>query len=97
MAVTPARLRVLPRATGKPSSTAMLGRDWRIAWPFLLPLLAVLLGLVTYPLLTGLALSLQRKVVGEPATWVGLANYRELLFGEQYAATFWNAVRVTAV
>ena len=89
-----ARLDLAPRRS---TPTRLFGRDWRIAWLFLLPLTVVLVGLVTYPFLAGIVLSLQRKVVGEPATWVGLRNYRDLLVGDQYASTFWNSVRVSVV
>lgn len=95
MASTSATARTIPARSGPQALRVALGRDWRIAWLFLLPLALVLVLLVTYPLVTGLALSLQRKMVGEPAAWVGLENYRQLLVGEQYAAQFWNAVRVS--
>ena len=78
-----------------PRCNTSLGRDWKIAWVFLLPLLAVLIGLVAYPFVAGIILSLQHKVVGQPPIWVGLRNFRELLVGEQYSATFWNSVRVS--
>lgn len=85
-------------ATPRRSQVArFLGRDWRIAWIFLLPLLAVLIGLVAYPFVSGIVLSLQHKVVGQAATWVGLRNYRELLAGDQYASSFWNSVRVSVL
>ncbi|CAA9565691.1 MAG: Maltodextrin ABC transporter, permease protein MdxF [uncultured Thermomicrobiales bacterium] len=92
---TERRPALLRTATPRSAVSRLLGRDWRIAWLFLLPLLLVLVGLVTYPFIAGIWLSLQRKVVGEPAAWVGLQNYRELLVGEQYAGTFWNSVRVS--
>ncbi|MGI8644039.1 MAG: carbohydrate ABC transporter permease [Thermomicrobiales bacterium] len=72
-----------------------LGRDWRIGWLFLIPLLIVLLGLVTYPFVTGVWLSLQQKTVGRPASWVGFANYRELLFGDQYSQLFRDSIRIS--
>lgn len=81
----------------RPTLQRTLGRDWKIAWVFLLPLLAVLIGLVAYPFIAGIILSLQQKVVGQPPTWVGLRNFRELLVGEQYSATFWNSVRVSII
>ncbi|MDP9362694.1 MAG: sugar ABC transporter permease [Chloroflexota bacterium] len=97
--ISPTRGQAAPldRLPPRSAATRLLGRDWRIAWLFLLPLLVVLVGLVTYPFVSGLWLSLQQKVVGAPATWVGLRNYRELLVGDQYSATFWNAVRVSVV
>ena len=72
-----------------------LGRDWRIGWLFLIPLLIVLLGLVTYPFVTGIWLSLQQKTVGRPASWVGLDNYRELLFGDQFSQLFRDSIRIS--
>ena len=38
----------------------------------------------TDPFASAIVLSMERKMVGTPAEWVGLANYRELLFGAQY-------------
>ena len=73
------------------------GRDWRLAWLFLVPLVVVLVGLVAYPFFSGIWLSFQHKVVGREADWVGLRNYRDLLVGEQYAGTFWNSVWVSFV
>ena len=77
------------------TSQRLLGRDWKIAWLFLFPLLIVLIGLVTYPFVAGIVLSLQHKVVGETATWAGLDNYRALVAGDQYASIFWHSVRVS--
>jgi multiple sugar transport system permease protein len=100
MAVSPsigqqvAAFETAPRRSGL---ARLLGRDWQIAWLFLLPLLLVLIGLVAYPFVAGIALSLQHKVVGEAATWVGLRNYQELLTGDQYSGSFWNSVRVSVL
>lgn len=76
-------------------ATVVLGRDWRVAWPFLTPLLAVMLGLIAYPFLSAVVLSMQHKMVGGPATWVGLGNYQDLLFGEQYRDVFRRSVWVS--
>jgi multiple sugar transport system permease protein len=75
----------------------LLGRDYTIAWFFLLPLIIVLLGLIAYPFVSAILLSLQHKVVGGEATWVGLGNYRDLLFSEQYSEIFRTSVRVSFV
>lgn len=73
-----------------------LGRDWRLAWLFVLPLLAVLVLLIAYPFVTGILLSLQHKTVGGPATWIGLQNYAELLWGD-YGAQFRSSVLISAI
>ncbi|HEV2109204.1 MAG TPA: sugar ABC transporter permease [Thermomicrobiales bacterium] len=87
----------IPEARGRSAADRFLGRDWRIAWLFLLPLILVLVGLVTYPFVTGVWLSLQQKTVGRPASWVGLSNYRELLVGEQYSQVFRDSIRISVV
>ncbi|HEY3107341.1 MAG TPA: sugar ABC transporter permease [Chloroflexota bacterium] len=74
-----------------------LGRDWQIAWPFLTPLLVVLIGLIAYPFVSAIVLSMQRKMVGTPAEWVGLANYRELLLGAQYGPIFQHSVVISMI
>lgn len=73
----------------------VLGRDWEIAWVFLVPLSLVLAGLVAYPFFAGIWLSFQHKVVGGPASWVGIRNYRDLLTGDQYSGVFWKSVWVS--
>jgi multiple sugar transport system permease protein len=74
-----------------------LGRDWLTAWLFLLPCLAVLLGLIAYPFVSAILLSFQAKVVGVPGTWVGLQNYAALLFGRDLSAQFLQSVKVSVL
>lgn len=72
-----------------------LGRDYAVAWPFLLPLIAVLVGLIAYPFISAIILSFQRKMVGGEATFIGLGNYYALLTNKTY--NFLTSVRVSAV
>lgn len=81
----------------KSLSQRLLGRDWRLAWLFLLPLTVVLVGLIAYPFVAAIVLSLQHKVVGGRATWIGLQNYHDLLFGKQYGEVFRKSVWVSVV
>jgi multiple sugar transport system permease protein len=85
------------RDTDSAKSTVQrfLGRDWRLAWLFLIPLTLVLVGLIAYPFVSAIILSMQHKVVGGPATWVGLRNYRDLLFGAQYGSVFRKSVVIS--
>ncbi|MFZ0218262.1 MAG: sugar ABC transporter permease [Candidatus Dormiibacterota bacterium] len=78
-----------------PQLSRMLGRDWRIAWLFLLPLLVVIVSMVAYPFVTGILLSFQHLVVGGTASWVGLGNYRELLAGSAYGSLFRQSVLIS--
>ena len=67
-----------------------LPRDAALGYLLLAPAALLLLVLVGYPFVTAVTVSLQRKLLGSPvATWVGLANYANLL-GDR---TFWIVVR----
>jgi multiple sugar transport system permease protein len=74
-----------------------LGRDWKLGYAFVIPLVLILVLLVAYPFVTGIMLSFQNKTIGGDARWVGTTNYQELLFGEQYSSLFWTSVRVSAI
>jgi multiple sugar transport system permease protein len=87
----------LKEAPERGSLTRWLGRDYAIAWPFMLPLLAVLIGLIAYPFVSAVWLSLNRKVVGADPIFIGPGNFYELLFGQQYGVRFRNTVRVSFV
>lgn len=86
-----------PVERGPNGLTRMFGRDWKLGYAFILPLLLVLVTLVAYPFFAGIVLSFQNKTVGSDARWVGLDNYRELLTGDQYSSVFWQSVRVSFI
>lgn len=65
------------------------------AWLFLLPLLAVLLGLAAYPLLDGIWASLTSRAVGRPGGFVGLANFARLWADPAYGTALLNSVLLT--
>ncbi len=81
--------------TGGISPRRALGRDWAAAWLFLAPCMVVLIGLIAYPFLSAIVLSFQAKLVGSPATWVGVDNYVQLLTGRDLSGQFYQALRVT--
>lgn len=56
----------------------------RVLGPLLvLPLLLVIVGLLAYPVLSALLISFQDKMIGQPGRFIGLENYRELLFEDE--------------
>ncbi len=87
----------LPSNRPRSAATRSLGRDWKIGYAFILPLVVILIALVAYPFFAGIVLSFQNKTIGSGARWVGLDNYRELLYGDQYSSVFWKSVRVSAI
>ncbi len=84
----------LPEAT-RSRLQRFLGRDYAIAWPFLVPLIVVLVGLIAYPFVSAIWLSFQRKMVGGDAVFIGLGNYYTLLTNSTY--NFLTSVRVSLV
>lgn len=88
------RVNATPERTGW---QRWLGRDYAIAWPFMLPLLAVLIGLIAYPFASAVWLSMNRKMVGAESVFIGPGNFYALLFSDQYAERFRKTVQVSFV
>lgn len=79
----------------------LLGRDWATAWPFLVPTLIVIIGLVGYPFVSAIVLTFQEKTVGTDAVFIGLKNYSDLLSGTEignlFRITMQNSIVYTGV
>jgi ABC-type sugar transport system permease subunit len=69
-------------ARARPAAAATLrralGRDYRLGYAFTLPIALLVLGLVAYPFLYAVYLSMTRKFVGVPPVFVWLDNYARL-------------------
>ncbi len=73
---------------------AILGRDWKIALPFILPVVIIMVGLILWPFINAILLSMTvRSLVTRTESFVGLANYARLV----HDADFLSAVRNTFV
>jgi multiple sugar transport system permease protein len=72
-------------------------REGRLAYALLTPTLLVILFLVAYPFFGAIAFSVQDKMVGSPARWIGLANYVELFHDDVFWRTAWNSIVYTVV
>jgi ABC-type sugar transport system permease subunit len=81
----------------RPRASASLRSEARLAYAILTPTLLVILGLVAYPFIAAIYLSLQNKMVGAPGRFVGLSNYVELLRDEVFLRAAWNSVIYTGV
>src|SRR5690554_5293690 len=56
----------------------LLGRDWHVAYVFVLPTLLLLGGLIAYPFVNAVYLSFTNTVTLQTGPFVGLRNYRVL-------------------
>ncbi len=73
-----------------------LGRDWKVALPFVLPLLVIMGGLILYPFVNAVALSTTSLnfLTGETVN-VGLRNYEKLLDNSDYLLSMQNTIQFT--
>jgi multiple sugar transport system permease protein len=68
-----------------------------VAALFLLPALAILAFVVVYPFGTAIWISFTNKMVGAPARFIGLDNYRELFGDPKFLQTIWNTFVYTVL
>jgi multiple sugar transport system permease protein len=74
----------------------ILGRDWKVALPFVLPMVVIMIGLVLYPFINAIALSTTRLNFLTGATeYVGTRNYEKLLTNSDYILSMQNTIRFT--
>lgn len=72
--------------------TTILGQDWKVALPFVLPVVILMVGLIMWPFINAILISMtSRSFVTRTDQYVGFANYARLL----QDVDFINAVRNT--
>jgi multiple sugar transport system permease protein len=69
----------------------------RLALVMVCPLVGILLGLVAYPLVSALYMSLTDKTIGSPGAYVGLSNFLQLAEDSIFRQTVGNAILYTVV
>lgn len=86
-----------PRTLHRSSrATTILGRDWKIALPFVLPIVIIMAGLILWPFINAIMISMTtRSVITRTDQFVGLANYERLLTDSDYLSTVANTIRFT--
>jgi multiple sugar transport system permease protein len=57
----------------------ILGPDWRVAIPFVLPMLVLMIGLILYPFFEAVRLSFTQRRITGVMEYVGFQNYTDLL------------------
>lgn len=85
----------------RPISTArrlknILGRDWKIAIPFVLPMILIMAGLIVWPFISAIFLSFTSLnfLTGETVD-VGFRNYQRLLTNSDYILSIKNTMSFT--
>ena len=74
----------------------ILGKDWKVAIPFVLPMVVLLVGLILYPFLNAVALSTTSLnfLTGE-TVGVGFRNYEKLATNSDYLLSMSNTFQFT--
>ena len=83
-------------AIGTPWLQRILGRDWKVAYPFVLPMVVVMVGLILWPFIDAIMLSTTALNFNTGKTVdVGLRNYQRLLSSSDYRLALSNTVVFT--
>jgi multiple sugar transport system permease protein len=76
---------------------AILGRDWKVALPFILPLVIIMAGLIFWPFINAILMSMTtRNIVTRTDQFVGFRNYSLLWRDADFRAAVSNTVVFTA-
>src|SRR5215470_11434004 len=77
---------------------SILGRDWRVALPFVLPIVIIMGGFILWPFINAILLSMTtRSAVTHSDQFVGLANYGRLLQDADFIGSVKNTINFTLV
>ncbi|WP_417307822.1 carbohydrate ABC transporter permease, partial [Devosia sp.] len=74
----------------------ILGRDWRIAYLFVLPMFLLMAGLIFWPFISAIAMSTTtfNFLTGDTVS-VGLRNYQKLYTNSDYLLSLSNTINFT--
>lgn len=88
---------VRPAAVNHPRRVdGILGRDWRVALPFVLPIAVIMTALILWPFINAVLLSFTtRSLVTRTEQYVGLANYARLLQDSDFISAVLNTIQFT--
>jgi multiple sugar transport system permease protein len=95
--LTPISQRVAPVSVSHSRRIdAILGRDWRVAIPFVLPIVIIMAGLILWPFINAILVSMTtRNVITRTDQFVGLDNYMRLLQDVDFRVSVANTFRFT--
>ncbi|MFC1464444.1 MAG: ABC transporter permease subunit [Candidatus Brachytrichaceae bacterium NZ_4S206] len=74
-----------------------LGKDWKIAVLFVAPMVILMAGLILYPFLNAVYMSMFVRTINRQEVFVGLDNYRRLLTDTQFTGSISNTIRFTVI
>jgi multiple sugar transport system permease protein len=91
----PAVVRPVPARKGRRLKGA-LGKDWGVAYPFILPMVLIMVGLILWPFIEAILISgTSLNFLTGQTNWVGFRNYTNLLSNSDYQLAIGNTVVFT--
>ncbi|MEZ4671290.1 MAG: ABC transporter permease subunit [Anaerolineae bacterium] len=85
-----------PSLPKRSRSNTILGRDWRVAYPFILPIVILMALLIFWPFINAILMSMTtRNVVTRTEVYVGLGNYERLLRDSDFISAVGNTLIFT--
>ncbi|MFO7167815.1 MAG: ABC transporter permease subunit [Chloroflexota bacterium] len=75
----------------------LFGRDWRVALPFIAPLVTIMGGLILWPFLNAVWISFTTRNIRRQDVFVGLQNYERLFTDVDYLGAVQNTIVFTVV
>ncbi|PLS78304.1 MAG: sugar ABC transporter permease [Chloroflexi bacterium] len=76
---------------------AMLGRDWKVALPFILPMVVLMAGLIFWPFINAILISFTVRTLNRTEQFVGFANYARLWKDADFRSAVGNTIVFTVV
>lgn len=88
-------------ASGRPARASARGtlhqREVGLGWLLLTPVLVVMLVLVIWPFVTAVWIAFTNKAIGTEGTWVGLANFAQVVSSPRFVRALQNSLVFTIV
>jgi multiple sugar transport system permease protein len=88
-------------AQQRPAATVsrrpLLEREWALGWLLLAPVLLVMAILVVWPFTTAVWIAFTDKSIGRDASWVGLANFSQVISSPRFLRSIQNSLIFTVV
>jgi multiple sugar transport system permease protein len=91
----PAAVRAAGSSSWELRAQQIFGRDWKIAWVFMLPMLLLLLGLIAWPFLFAFWMSFYNVIGPNWGAFRGLENYTDQWTDPIFRDSLWVTVKFT--
>ena len=86
-----------PAARAIAGGGSLRRQEATLGWLLLAPVIAVMLVLVVWPFLTAIWIAFTDKAIGREASWIGLANFQQVISSPRFLRSLQNSLIFTVV